>query len=160
MNTNNVINNQELKDVFDCIDNSSYQVNEQTTDRNILTLNRNVNGIWKLGEKTDKNQVKNLVIRQLKKYNYRTNFNKIASCLIDIFGISENYPSHWHYMASHYTPKTINSVLNQMVKIRQNGATPLKNPGAYFTKVIKRYHKPRKMFRHTIRIGKQQNYAK
>lgn len=152
------------RDIENCLEQNETGENESNNkdnrDKTSITLIRSVNGIWKLHENTKENFLKNRAIALLRNYNYRTNYNKIATCLIDIFGISEKHPEHWHYVACHYTPKSINSVLNYMFKSRQNGATPLKTPGAYFTSTLINFHKPRMSYRKGAHKKYKEKYVK
>ncbi len=112
-----------------------------------VPLNGSVNGTCKPKENDKKNLTKQQAILKLKDCGYLTSFIEVSEYLEIIFGLWEDKPNHWRYIAQYYTPKSINSVLNQMTKMSQRGALPLNCAGAYFTKVLKRYHKPRKMFR-------------
>lgn len=115
------------------------------------------------GRKDKRNSGQNLgklqAIKNLKICNYRTPPKEIALYLETIFGIWQEKPVHWLFIAQHYTPKTINSVINQIIKNFQNGAVPLRVPGAFFTFVIKHKRK-RKAFRVTNGTGEQHDLAK
>jgi len=123
---------------------------------NNVYLNGGVNGSYKQQGNIKKKLTKNEAISALRKCNYRTPPKDLATYLEAIFGLWEEKPQHWLYIAQRYTPKSINSVISQMVKTHDRGAVPLKTPGAYFTKILTRYHKPRKAFRATNGGHKQQ----
>ena len=118
-------------------------------------LNGSVNGGWKLNTNDEQNLSKSQVIARLKSSGYRTSPKKIAFYLETLFGRWEEKPEHWLYIAQHFTPKTINSVLVQMIKACRRGDITIRNPGAFFTSVIKHKRK-RKIFRRTNGGYKQQ----
>lgn len=123
---------------------------KQITNQNInvtVNLNGSVNGTSKLKENCEETLSKNQAIEQLTRCNYLSSFTEIAYFLEKVFGVWNEKPEHWHYIAQYYSPKSINSVIYQMTKMRKRGAMPLKSSGAYFTSVLKRFHKPRKAFR-------------
>lgn len=132
------------------------QLIEETTS-GILPLNRSVNGICKLTENQNKTSSKRKAISQLASFNYLTPPKLIAKYLTILFGIWEEKPHHWMYIAQFYNPKSINSVIRQMVKMHQRGSVPLNSTGAYFSSVLKRFHKPRKGFRKKDEKGTNEN---
>lgn len=117
-------------------------------------LNGIVNGSYKQQDNSEQNLSKHQAITRLRNCSHRTPSKEIAFYLEIIFGIWEKKPLHWPYIAQYYTPKTINSVVNQMIKAHQRGAVPLKVPGSYFTSIIK-HKQPRKAFRATNGTYKQ-----
>lgn len=125
------------------------------TNENV-SASGDVLGSSKLKENSEQNLNKKQTIVKLKKLNYRTPPTEIEIYLNTIFGIWEEKPEHWLYIAQHYTPKTINSVIAQMIKQHQRKDVSIKIPGAYFSSVIK--HRPkRKIFRRTNGSHKQNN---
>lgn len=121
------------------------QQNYIVTESNVI-VNRSVNGGGKLTGNFNKTPIKILAIESLKHCNYKTPSKKIADILNSIFGIWEEKPNHWLYVAQTYTPKTINSVIYQIFKASDRGDITFVNAGAYFTSIIKHKHK-RKTFR-------------
>lgn len=111
-----------------------------------VSVNRNGNGVRKLQENPSQKLSKREAIARLKLCNYRTAPKTIATYLHTIFSNKNTKPGHWLYIAQHYTPKTINSVLNEMLKGAERGDITPKVPSAYFTYVIKK-RKTRKIFR-------------
>lgn len=83
------------------------------------------------------------IITELRKCTYRTPPHKIAALLEALFSSYSSKPGHWLYIAQNWTPRVVNWVLNYMVKLIKTGRTTIKNPAAYFTKLIK-YRKKRK----------------
>lgn len=137
-----------------CADSKKDTANN--AEHNVI-VNGSVNGGGKLSENTEKTLVKpteNDKLDSIKKCNYRTPPNKIATFLEQIFGVWDEKPGHWLYIAQYYTPKTINSVIYQMNKRQRRGEITLQKPGAYFTSVIK-HKKKRKQFRNTTGSWKQ-----
>jgi len=113
-------------------------------DENVL--NGSVNGTYKLQENLTENQSKSMAIANLQKSRVKeTPIKDVACWLEDLFGIWQEKPLHWIFIAEHYTPKSINSVINEMRKRKERGGMPLNKPGAYFTKILKRYHPQRKL---------------
>ncbi|AKM83399.1 hypothetical protein A2422_04285 [Candidatus Woesebacteria bacterium RIFOXYC1_FULL_31_51] len=119
------------------------QVGKQ--DSTSISLIRSVSGIRNLKENVNENRQKNEAIKDLQDYTYKTPLKFIAIKLETIFGIWDKKPFHWIYIAENYTPKAINSVLREMRKRKENGGMPLEIPGAYFTKVLTKYHSKRKL---------------
>ena len=118
-------------------------------------LNGSVYGSRKRWENYVKNLTKNQVIEALKKCNYKTPSKTVALYLEKLFGIWKEVPDRWPKVALFYTPKTINSVISQMVKKYKNSGVPLDFPGKYFNSVIKHKQK-RKQFRATNSTDKRQ----
>ena len=109
-----------------------------------VSLIGSVSGIRNLKENINENRHKNEAIKDLQDYTHKTPFKFIAIKLETTFGIWDKKPFHWTYIAENYTPKAINSVLREMRKREENGCIPLEIPGAYFTKVLTKYHSKRK----------------
>ena len=127
--------------------NTTSEQNDKQSSTVSVPLNGSVNHTCKPKGNYEKSLTKNEAILLLKSCNYFTSFTEISEYLEIIFGPWEVKPHHWRYIAQYYTPKTINSVINQMVKMRERGALPLDCPGAYLTDELHKHHKPRKMFR-------------
>lgn len=121
-----------------------------------VSVTGNVNGTYKRQENFKQNLNKHQAIEKLKGCNYRTPPKEIAFYLESLFGIWEEKPKHWLFIAQLHTPKTINSVIRQMIKQHQRGDKTFETPGAYFTSIIKNKPK-RKTFRSTNGTRKQQS---
>lgn len=124
-----------------------HQGERNGTNDNVL-VSGDVLGSSKLKVSSDQNLTKHQAIARLKGFNYKTPALEIEFCLNVIFGRWEEKPDHWLCIAQHYTPKTINSIISQMIKQHQRKDVSIKTPGAYFTSVIKYRHK-RAIFRRT-----------
>lgn len=124
-----------------------YQEKNNITNKSVLA-NGDVLGSSKPIENSEQNLTKHQAIARLKQLNYKAPAAEIESCLNIIFGPWEKKPDHWLCIAQHYTPKTINSIIAQMIKQHQRKDVSIKTPGAYFSFVIK--HRPKRMiFRRT-----------
>lgn len=128
--------------------------------RETTSINVGVNGNGNDGCKNEENfeltPSKFQIITQLKTLSYRASpieIEKLLSLLFSNCGTKEGW---WLYVAQHWHPKSINSVIGQMIKQHQSGRVTIKNPAAYFTKVIK-LHKKRRMFRGDNDSSKQQS---
>ena len=119
-----------------------------------VSLSGSVNGSYKRQNNSGQKLGKRQAIAKLRGCNYRTSPKEIAFYLDATFGRWEKKPNHWLYIAQRYTPKTINSVIAQMIKEYQRGDKTFRSLGAYFTSVIK-YRPSRKTFRSTNAIRKQ-----
>ena len=125
-----------------------------TLNNKIVVVNGSVSGTYKRQEDLEQKLSKHQAITKLESCGYETPSNDIASYLEILFGIWELKPKHWLYIAQRYTPKTINSVIAQMIKAHQRGDKTFQTPGAYFTSVIK-FRPKRKSFRATNGAYKQ-----
>jgi hypothetical protein len=84
------------------------------------------------------------IIEELKTYNYKTPIYKISDSLERLFSGCNTRPGYWARIAEYHRPRSINNVLNYMVK--QHGIwLSLQNPASYFTSQIK-FRKKRKKF--------------
>lgn len=108
-------------------------------------VNGSINDIGKRQANPEETQDKKRAISELTTYNYRTSPRKIAEQLQIVFSSYSTRPGHWLFIAQHYTPKSINGAIHQMTKAHQSGWVTIKNPAAYFTDVLKRYHPVRKI---------------
>jgi hypothetical protein len=130
-------------------------MNNNIDNLNNVSLIGSVHGSRKHQENFAQNLTKNQAIVALKKCNYRTPSKKIGLYLEKILGIWEKVPDRWLQVGLFYTPKTINSVIGEMVRRYENSGVPLNNPGGYFNSIIKHKQK-RKQFRRTNSTRKQQ----
>lgn len=124
-----------------------YGENNNITNKNV-SVSGGVPGSPKLKENSEQNLTKHQAIARLKQLNYKTPPSEIETCLNIIFGLWKEKPEHWLFIAQHYTPKTINSIIAQMIKQHQRKAASFRIPGAYFSSVIK-YRPKRAIFRRT-----------
>lgn len=123
------------------------KLRESRTNESV-SLNGSVNGGYKseLNLKSNLSKVNALFL--LNKCSWKTPPKKVATYLTIIFSKWPSRDGHWLYIAQHYTPKTINSRIAQIVKQHQKGEVNIQNSAAYFTKIIK-YRPMRKKFRST-----------
>lgn len=132
-----------------------YEEKNNRTNENV-SVSGDVLGIYKLKENSEQNLNKKQAIVKLKHSNYKTPPTEIELYLNIIFGSWKEKPEHWLFIAQHYTPKTINSIIAQMIKQHQRRDVSIKTPGAYFSYVIK--HRPKRIiFRRTNGSHKQNN---
>lgn len=113
----------------------------------------------KLQKNDSQNSDKNTAIAKLKESSFLIAPKKIAPFLENIFGVWQEKPNHWLYIAQHYTPKSINSVINEIDKSIERGSVTLQNPGAYFTSLIK-YHPKRKYPKRRLPRGTNGSYKR
>lgn len=128
--------------------NKEPQQQEQLTDtrdENEDVYAYMVNGPRKLFENSLKTLDKNEANKLLKRCRYTTPAWAIAGLLSIILDNAKTQEDNWIYIASHYTPKTINSVIREMASSTRWGYK-IKNPPAYFTSMFK-HKKMRKQFR-------------
>lgn len=118
---------------------------EELLRRNSVHVNGSDIGGNKLPGNNTQNSDKTEAITKLQETSYRTAPKEISTYLEAIFGIWQEKPDHWLSISQHYTPKSINSVINEINKSVERGSITLRNPGAYFTLLIK-YHPKRKLF--------------
>jgi len=83
-------------------------------------------------------------ISKLKKLTYRTPPPEIASLLETIFEGCDTYTGWWLSVAQQWNPRAISRVLVQLTKLHSGGWRTFKNPGAYFTSLIKHRKKRRR----------------
>jgi hypothetical protein len=141
--------------VCEAIDEAEREYGERyNNSNNNVSVSGDVLGSPKLKENSDQNLTKIQAIARLKQLNHKTPALEIEICLNIIFGQWKEKPEHWLFIAQHYTPKTINSIIAQMIKRHQRKDASIKTPGAYFSSVIKHRHK-RIIFRRTNGIHKQ-----
>lgn len=83
-------------------------------------------------------------ISKLKTLNYRTPPPEIANLLEIIFEGCNTHSGWWLTVAQQWNPRTISRVLIQLTKLHSGGWRTFKNPGAYFTFLIKHRKKRRR----------------
>ena len=132
------------------------ELDEQLTETEqtiTVNLTGSVISSGKLIENSEKTFNKLLKNSELKLCNYKTPPKIVAKYLEHIFGVWDQKPEHWLFIARRYTPKTINAVVRQINKRVERGeVSPIDN-GAYFTSVIKHKH-IKKMLRKGDRYGR------
>jgi hypothetical protein len=120
-----------------------------------VNVNRSVIGSCKRQENPKETTNKHQAIAKLLKCNYRTPPVVIASYLEIIFGRWEANPGIWLTVAQFHHPKTINSVIYQMIKAHRRGDKKFIEPARYFVVTVKK--KPnRRSLKHTNGGYKQQ----
>lgn len=112
-----------------------------------VSLIGSVNGGSKLTVNTVITLTKGEAILALRKSNYKMAPKEVASYLEIIFSRFQAKNGHWLFIAQHYTPKTINCLITEIIKRIQRGEMTLRNPASYFTDIILRHRKMRKKFR-------------
>jgi len=89
-------------------------------------------------------QDKQKVIAELTHCNYRTPPIQIATLLEKFFKEWHSNQGHWLYVAQQWTPRAINRTIHRLTKLHIEGRITIRNPAAYFTKLIK-FRKPRRI---------------
>lgn len=82
-------------------------------------------------------QDKQKVITELTHCNYRTPPTQIATLLEKFFKEWHSNQGHWLYVAQQWTPRAINRTIHRLTKLHIEGRITIRNPAAYFTKLIK-----------------------
>jgi hypothetical protein len=125
------------------------RLKQLTTNKNKenVSFNGSVNGGRKLTGNADKTTSKGEAILSLRNCSYKTAPKIIASYLEILFSKYPSINGHWLFIAQHFTPKTINSLINQTIIRVQRGELTLQNPSSYFTDTILRHRKMRKKYR-------------
>ena len=113
----------------------------------MVSVNGSVNGIGKRHENSDEPQKKLQAIKELTQCNYRTSPKVLETLLKEVFSSCVTQDGHWLWIAQHYTPKSINSVIHQMKKAHAEGWITIKNSASYFTEVLKTFHTMRSRFK-------------
>lgn len=129
-------------------DRGNFESLHNPTEKSVI-VNGSVIGSWKLPGNEEETSRKNEANIKLRACNFKTPPIEIAEYLESLFGNWKSKPGHWLYVAQRYTPKSIISVVNEMVKQTIRGETSFQVPGAYFTKLIK-FHSLRKAFRRPV----------
>lgn len=128
---------------------------KKTNENENINLNRNINGTCKQQVNLISTDDKLQAINKLKQCNYRTSRREIASLLEIIFSKNESKEGHWLWIAQHYNPRTINSVIALMIKQHQTGEKTIDNPSAYFTYLIKFRKQRRDLVSNGVTKGKR-----
>lgn len=125
--------------------------NKPITDVNeVVTIRGKDSDGRKLKEKCEQKITKLEAFSRLKDYKNPPNYDETSKCLECIFGLWQEKPLHWYYVAEYYTLKSINSAFNGIKKRNQNGGMPIENLGAYFYTILDRYHPKRKIRKRKI----------
>lgn len=132
----------------------NYYKEDKTTNGNV-SVNENGNDGSKPYVNFDLTQNKLEIITKLKNCNYRTAPLVISQLLEEFFKEWPSKQGWWLYVTQHWTPKSINSVFYQMIKMHNSGSTTFINPPGYFTYLIK-LHPKKSVFRHINDTYKQQ----
>lgn len=119
------------------------RLRKEENERNV-SVNGSVNDIGKRQGNVEETLRKKQAIAELTTYTYRTNPKKIESLLKTVFASEITKEGHWLYIAQHYNPKSINSVIRRMTKAHVEGWVTIKSPASYFTRILKEYHHIRK----------------
>ena len=123
-------------------------INNANIVDNSVSLYENVYSGSKYDTNVDEKLIKKEAVEALKKCTSKTSAKEVAGCLEDLFGLWHVKKDHWLVLARRYTPKTINSVISEILKAGRRGDVDLKTPGKLFTYLLTSFHKPR---RHTKR---------
>lgn len=137
-------------------ESNSINNNKENIPNENINLNGNDNGTNKHKENLKQTSIKLELIRKLKTCNYRTPPKIIATLLEQLLNLPDTKQGHWLFIAQKYTPKTINSVINKMIKAHSSGSRTITKPAAYFTCLIKHHKSRRNWLSDTNGIGKQQ----
>lgn len=113
----------------------------------MVSVNGSVNDIGKRQENAEETQDKIQAIEELKICGHRLSPKIIASHLQIVFSSFRTKDGHWLYIAQHYTPKSINSAIHQMIKAHQDGWVTIRDSAGYFTYILKKFHPMRASMR-------------
>ena len=97
----------------------------------------NDNGTYKRDAISKQTNAKLNAIDVLKTFNYKTPPIEIAKTLEILFIDCASQEGHWLYIAQNWTPRAINGVIKNMIKIHTTGRASIKKPAAYFTYLMK-----------------------
>ncbi len=120
----------------------SYPNNETENNKENVVAYENGIGSYKRSVNFELTASKLEAISKLKKLNYITSPPEIAGLLEVIFEGCNTKPGWWLSVGQQWNPKTINSVIAQLIKLLSGGWKTIKNPAAYFTFVI--IHRPKR----------------
>lgn len=134
-------------EILSNVEKASLKENVISNQNVSVKWNENENGTYKRVLNSEINLSKKKAISELKNCNYKTSPVKLTYLLEQAFIEYSTEPGHWLYIAQHLPPRTINRVLNGMIKTHQTKWETIQNPPAYFTYTIKRFYKQRKKFR-------------
>jgi len=104
----------------------------------------NGNDIYKRSVNFELTENRIKAINELKNCDYKTSPLFIGDLLENLFQNNDTKQGHWLRIAQRYPPRRINQTINQMIKRQSGGWITIKNPAAYFTRLIQ-YRKPRKL---------------
>lgn len=119
------------------------QKHNNPNDNTNVKWNGNVNVPHKLSINLVLTENKLRSINDLKTLNYKTPPIQIAENLRTIFADQNSKEEHWLFLAQKWHPKSINSVICQILKEQELGWKTIHTPAAYFTFLI-RHHPKRK----------------
>jgi len=119
-------------------------------------INDSVNAMSNGPHKFSANSVKIVdklsIIDQFATFTSKTPRQELAILLSNVFKEWPSKPGHWLYISQNWTPKTILSCLREIIKIEQNCMQNIKNPAAYFTRIIQFRKKRAEIWRFDKRI--------
>lgn len=115
---------------------TEYQGRYERTNESVR-VNRSVNDTNKRRINFELTESKLKAITRLKSCNYRTPPIEVAALLEEFFADPNTKQGHWLYVAQNYTPRTINRVINHMIKVHISGEKTIQKPAGYFTHLIK-----------------------
>lgn len=130
---------------------------KQIKNKDIVIVNGSVNGSYKRQANTSQSISKQDAIFKLKGCNYTTPPSELTFYLESYFKGCGTKEGHWLWIAQHYNPKSIVSVINNIIKLEERKDETIKNPAAFFTSIIKK-RKMRKKFRSTNGGTKPKHY--
>lgn len=107
------------------------------------SVNGMINGSCKHNATFELTQDRQQVVVKLDQCNYRTPPVEIACLLQEFFKEWQSKQGHWLYISQNWTPRTINRVINRLIKHQATGQVTINNPSAYFTFLIKHRKKRR-----------------
>lgn len=112
----------------------SEKKNTNTKNDNVIV---NGNNTYKHGVDLKSTKSKLEVISKLKKCNYKSPPIEISNLLEELFSSHNTKKGHWLYIAQNYSPRTINRIIDRIIKVHKRGEETIKNPAAFFTFLIK-----------------------
>lgn len=136
------------KDIEDFLRENPIDNNGNPIDSSNDSAYESVSGICKRRGYLIQNRPKIEIIREIASLNYRTPPRILAGLLDNLFSSINTHEGHWLFIAQHWTPKAIKSVINEMLRRHRTGEVTIKSPPAYFTYLIK-FHPKRKKFSKT-----------
>ena len=121
-------------------------INENVNDS--VNVNGMSNGPRKLHTNSLVTPSKKQIIQRLSILSYKTPPKEIASLLIELFSEWPSKEGHWLYISQHWTPKSILSCINHIVKDEVTGRKTIINFSALFTSLVK-HRKRRAVLKYT-----------
>lgn len=116
---------------------------EEVTDNKNRNENENANISGMISDSCKQEAIfeltqhKQKVIKELTLCNFLTPPIKIALLLEEFFKEWRSKQGHWLFVAQHWTPRAIVRTINRLTKLHIDGRITIRNPSAYFTKLIK-----------------------